>query len=137
MQSVRKLLLGTVLIAVVLAGTSNAALADPVSGTHKEVLTVTCSGQTFEVVAGRGAAAQVVESHEVLIPAEFVEVSSWVDPQTGQTVTQTDAFSVGKGERMGRQADQISCTYKAIFEDPDVGSVTVNGTIVGFFAPRG
>ncbi len=137
MRLVRQLLLGTIVMAIVLTGTSGVVLADPVNGTHKEVFPVTCGDQTYVVVAGRGAAAQVVDSQAVLIPAEFVQVSSWVDPQSGQTVTQTDAFSVGNGKRMGQQGSQISCTYKAIFQDPDVGPVTVNGTIVGFFAPRG
>jgi hypothetical protein len=136
MRLVHQILLGTILLAMVLAGTSGVALADPVNGTHKEVFPVTCGDQTYEVVAGRGAAAQVVDSQAVLVPAEFVQVSSWVDPQTGQIVTQTDAFSVGNGNRSGQQGTQISCTYKAIFQDPDVGPVTVDGTIVGFFAPR-
>jgi hypothetical protein len=135
MQAVR--LLGIALaIGLIMAGTAQSALADPINGTHKEVFPITCAGETFLVVGGVGAPAQVVEGQEVLIPAEFVQVSSWVDPVTGETVTQTDAFSVGQGNRTG-QDDQITCTYTATFQDPEVGPVNVVGTVIGFIAPRG
>jgi len=115
----------------------HSTLADPVNGTHKEIFPVTCSGQTYQVVGGRGAAAQVLDSQNVLIPAEFIQVSSWIDPATGQKVTQTDAFTVGQGNRTGQQGNQVTCTYVAVFQDPDVGPITVNGSIIGFFASRG
>ena len=137
MHALRYCLLGAILAtAFVLVNMTDTALADPVNGTHKAEFDVTCDGQTYQVVAGRGAAAQVVDSEAVLIPAAFVQVSSWTDPLTGQTVTQTDAFSVGQGDRTGQEGDQITCTYTANFQDPDVGPVTVNGLITGFFAPR-
>src|SRR6476661_2780772 len=100
---------------VFLLGTSQSVAADPVKGTHKAIFPVSCAGQTYLVVGGRGAAAQVLESTAVLIPAAFVQVSSWTDPVTGQVVTQTDAFSVGQGKRTGQQDTQISCTYQAVF----------------------
>jgi hypothetical protein len=133
-----RLHLAIVLVAAIvfLLGTIQSVAADPVKSTHKEVFPVSCAGQTYLVVGGRGAAAQVLESTAVLIPAAFVQVTSWVDPQTGQVVTQTDAFSVGNGNRTGQQGTQISCTYQAVFQDPEVGPITVNGTISGFLAPR-
>jgi len=136
MQRVRFGVLSVLIAIVCTAAISRPVLADPVNGTHKEVFSVTCAGQSYHVVAGRGAPAQVLDSQAVLIPAAFVQVSSWVDPQTGQTVTQSDTFSIGNGNRTGQQGDQISCSYTAVFQDPDVGPVTVNGTIIGFFAPR-
>jgi hypothetical protein len=113
------------------------AAADPVAGTHKAVFPVACAGQTYLVVGGVGVAAQVVDGTAVLIPAAFVQVSSWVDPATGEVVTQTDAFTVGQGNRTGQQADLVDCTYHAVFQDPEVGAVTVDGTVTVFLAPRG
>jgi hypothetical protein len=136
MQIVR--LFGAVLaIALVMVSTAPSALADPINGTHKEVFPITCASETFFVVGGVGAPAQVVDGQEVSIPASFVQESSWVDPQTGEIVTQIDAFSVGQGNRTGQQDDQITCTYTATFEDPVVGPVHVEGSVTGFFAPRG
>ena len=97
---------------------------------------VTCGGQTYVVVGGVGAAAQVVAGTATLIPAAFVQVSSWTDPATGQTVTQTDAFSIGTGRRTGQQGDRVDCAYTADFVDPAVGTVRVTGTVTGFFTPR-
>jgi hypothetical protein len=121
-------------IALLFGSTASSILADPIDGTHKEVFPVTCGGATFLVVGGKGAAAQVVDGQDVLIPAAFVQVSSWEDPATGQVVTQTDAFTVGQGNRTGQQDRQITCTYTADFEDPEVGTVHVDGTVTGFFA---
>jgi hypothetical protein len=127
----------TALVAIALLTVTHApALADPINGTHKEVFPITCDGQTYLVVGGRGAPAQVVDSQAVLIPAAFVQESSWIDLQTGQKVTQIDAFSIGQGNRTGQQGEQITCTYTAVFQDPEVGPVTVNGEVTGFFAPR-
>jgi hypothetical protein len=111
--------------------------ADPVASPHKEVFPVTCAGQTYQVVAGVGAAAQVLAGTAVLVPAAFVQVSTWVDPATGQVVTQTDAFSIGTGNRTGQQDRRVECAYDASFPDPEVGPVTVDGTVTGFLAPRG
>jgi len=107
------------------------AAADPVSNPHKSVFPVTCANQTYLVVAGPGAAAQVINGPEVLVAAAFVQVSSWTDPNTGEVVTQTDAFSVGQGQRTGQQDVQIACTYTAVFSDPELGPVTVDGTVTG------
>jgi hypothetical protein len=138
MQTIRWSLVGAVLaLALGLVSTAPSVLADPINGTHKEVFPITCSGETFQVVGGRGAPAQVVDSQEVFVPASFVQVSSWTDPVTNEIVTQTDAFSVGQGKRTGQQDDQITCTYTATFEDPVVGPVHVDGSVTGFFAPRG
>jgi hypothetical protein len=135
MPLVRPSLRGVVLVlAVVIMSPASGALADPIQGTHKEVFPVTCSGQTLLVVGGKGAAAQVVDDQDVLIPASFVQVSSWTDPTTGQVVTQTDAFSVGQGNRTGQQDQLTTCRYTADFADPEVGTVHVDGTVRGFFA---
>jgi len=124
-------------IALLLGNWASPARADPINGTHKEVFPVTCAGETLFVVGGVGAPAQVVDGQDVLIPASFVQVSSWRDPATGEVVTQIDIFSIGQGNRTGQQADQITCTYTATFRDPAVGPVKVKGTVTGFFASGG
>jgi hypothetical protein len=123
------------MIVLLLGNWASPARADPINGTHKEVFPITCEGETFLVVGGVGAPAQVVDGQDVLIPAVFVQESSWTDPQTGEVVTQIDAFSVGQGKRTGQQDDQITCTYTATFQDPEVGAVMVKGSVTGFFAP--
>jgi hypothetical protein len=110
--------------------TTAPAAADPVANPHKSVFPVTCAGQTYLVIAGPGAAAQVINGTEILVAAAFVQVSSWTDPATSQVVTQTDVFSVGKGKHTGQQGAQITCTY-TVFADPEIGPVTVNGTVMG------
>jgi hypothetical protein len=116
------------------AGATPAA-ADPVANPHKETFPVACAGQTYLVVAGPGAAAQVVESTEVLVATAFVQVTSWVDPATGQVVTVTDAFTVGGGKRAGQQDRLVDCAYAAAFSDPELGPVAVDGTVTVRLAP--
>ena len=138
MYLVRQCLRGVVLVlAILVMGPASGALADPTNGTHKERFPVTCAGTTYQVVGGKGAAAQVEDSQDVLVPAAFVQVSSWTDPDTGEPVNQVDAFTVGQGNRTGQQGRLITCTYTATFDDPEVGAVMVNGTVKGFFASGG
>jgi hypothetical protein len=121
-------------VAILLPATT---LADPINGAHRAVFPLACSGQEYLVAGGAGAAAQVVDGTAVLVPAAFVQVSRRVDPATGEVVTQTDAFGIGNGKRTGQQEDLVACTYHARFGDPEVGTVTVDGTVTAFLAPRG
>ena len=111
------------------------AAADPVANSHKETFPVACAGQTYLVVAGPGAAAQAVDATDVLVATAFVQVSSWVDPATEETVTVVDAFSVGNGKRAGQQDRLVACTYEAAFSDPELGPVAVHGTVTVRLAP--
>ena len=136
MRGLRSAAVGTVALALGLLVGAPAG-ADPVASPHKAVFPVACAGQTYLVVAGVGAAAQVLAGTAVLVPAAFVQVSTWTDPATGREVTQTDAFSIGQGNRTGQQDRQVTCTYDASFPDPEVGPVRVDGTVTGFLAPGG
>ena len=109
--------------------------ADPLANPHKEAFPVICAGQTYLVVGGPGAAAQVVESTDVLVATAFVQVSSWTDPATGEPVTVVDAFTVGQGQRTGQQDRLVDCRYRATFDDPEVGPVAVDGTVTVRLAP--
>jgi hypothetical protein len=138
MRGLRSAAVGTVALALALLAAGGApAGADPVASPHKAVFPVACAGQTYLVVAGVGAAAQVLAGTAVLVPAAFVQVSTWTDPVTGREVTQTDAFSIGQGNRTGQQDRRVECTYRADFADPEVGTVRVDGTVTGFLAPGG
>jgi hypothetical protein len=137
MPRMRRWVLGAGAALALLALAGGGAAADPVNGTHKAQFPVDCAGQEYLVVGGVGAAAQVLDGTDVLIPAAFVQVGTWKDPATGEVVTQTDAFTVGNGNRTGQQGDLMDCTYHATFDDPDVGPVAVDGTVTAFLAPRG
>jgi hypothetical protein len=113
------------------------AAADPVANSHKETFPVACAGQTYLVVAGPGVAAQVVEATDLLVATAFVQVTSWVDPATGETVTVVDAFTIGNGKRAGQQDRLVDCAYQATFTDPELGPVAVDGTVTVRLAPGG
>jgi hypothetical protein len=71
----------------------------------------------------------------VLVPAASAQISAWVNPAAGQVVTQTDASSIGQGNRTGQRDDLIDWAYHASFADPEVG--TLDGKMTAFLVPQG
>jgi len=44
--------------------------------------------------------------------------------------------TIGKGEKGGLERSLTTCETTLTFEDPEVGTVTVDFTLTGFFTPR-
>jgi hypothetical protein len=112
------------------------AAADPVTSPHAEPFDVVCGGQIYTVVTS-GSAAHVLGSPAMLIPATFEEVVTSIDPATGGEVTETFAFGVGRGHRIGQQAGLTTCTFTESFLDDAGNPVTIEGTVQLFVTPRG
>jgi len=112
------------------------AAADPVNAPGAEPFDVVCAGQTYTIVAG-GGPGHVLGSTANLIPAAFVETVTFVDPETGQTVTETFAFGIGRGKRTGQQDVLETCTFALEFEDEFGNPVSVEGAVTLFVTPRG
>ena len=106
--------------------------ADPVNNPNAEFFTLTCGGETIEIVVGGGAAAHIVDSTGVLIPASFTFVGTFVDPETGETTAVNDSFTVGRGKRTGQQDVLETCTFPIVD-----GGFTGTGTVTLFRTPRG
>ncbi len=44
--------------------------------------------------------------------------------------------TIGKGEKRGLQGSLTTCDTTLFFEDPELGTITVDLTLTGFFTPR-
>ncbi len=44
--------------------------------------------------------------------------------------------TIGKGEKRGLGRSLTTCDTTLSFEDPDLGTITVDLTVTGFFTPR-
>jgi hypothetical protein len=101
--------------------------------------TFNCGGQEVSVAAPSGASsnALVTTDNRVIVATSLTQVLSYTDPTTNQPVTQTTTFAFGPGHGQANGITTTSCVIEPFsFQDPQLGTVTVTGTVVGFFTPR-
>jgi hypothetical protein len=101
--------------------------------------TFNCGGQQVSVVAPSSASANalVTTDNRVIVATSLTQVLSYTDPTTNQPVTQTSNSVFGPGHGQATGISTTSCVIEPFtFQDPQLGTVTVTGTVVGFFTPR-
>jgi hypothetical protein len=117
------------------------ATADPVNSENAVTLTLDCGGEEVEIVTkfNGTVVGHVVHSTDNFVATKFEETRTYTDPETGEVVHEEVVVPVGEGQKQGLQPSLITCHQEEpiIFEDPELGTVTVDLTVTGYFAPRG
>ena len=134
MRRMTMALLAALLLTMFGVGTAS---ADPINSKNAEVFEIECDGETLTIVTTHGLPAHVVGDTRNFIPVQFTFTGTFTDPETGEEGMFTETFSIGKGKRTGQQDDLTTCMAALVVEDPDVGPVSVEITVLGFFTPRG
>ncbi len=125
-----------VAVALILGVGMGAVRADPTNHPRADPIILECGGQVYTIV-GPGTAGLVADSTSVFIATQFEGIDTYTDPTTGEEVTETFSFSIGKGKRTGQQDALTQCTFTETFEDPVVGVVNSVVTVTLFATPRG
>ncbi|CAA9450358.1 MAG: hypothetical protein AVDCRST_MAG02-829 [uncultured Rubrobacteraceae bacterium] len=115
------------------------ASADPVNSKNAQIFTFDCGGEEVTLVAignSRGAAFSVVDTTGNFVLMRVEGTETFTDPETGEVVEYEFEFSTGQGEKKGLQGSLTTCDDSGSFEDPELGTVTVDITVTGFFTPR-
>ena len=125
----------TAIVAVLAVGTAS---ADPVNK-NSERLTFDCGGEQVEVVTifqSRGVSFNVVDTTGTFVLTRVDITETFTDPETGEVVERDFVETIGKGGKRGLERSLTTCDTTITFEDPVVGTVTVDFTLTGFFTPR-
>ena len=133
------LLAATMVITALLA--VGIASADPLKSKNALILTFDCGGEeVVEVVTlvnNSSVAFNVVDSTSNFVATRFEGMTTFTDPETEEVVEEEFDVPVGKGKKQGLQRSLTTCeTTLPPFEDPELGRVTVDLTLRGFFTPR-
>jgi hypothetical protein len=134
-------LLLAVVMAIMALLTVGIASADPINSKNAQTFTLDCGGgQSATVVFVLQNAAvvnNVVGTTENFVGTSFTGTATYTDPETGQSVTEPIFFHPGSGQKEGLQDSLTACDGSISFVEPDLGDVTVDLQITGFFTPRG
>lgn len=118
------------LIAMLLtfAGTGK-AMADPINSPKALPFAVTCEGERLNVISpSEPSSALLIEGENTVgIGTVVTLTTTYIDPQSGEPVTdvQTVMYGPGHGAARGVQGKLTRCTETVIIEDPALGTVTV------------
>jgi hypothetical protein len=117
------------------------ASPDPINSKNAQTFTLNCGGEEVKIVSKLNGTVvgHVVDSTNNFVVTKFEETRTYTDPETGEVVHEERVSPVGEGQKQGLQLSLITCHQEEpiIFEDPELGTVTVDLTVTGFFAPRG
>lgn len=133
------LILTTAAILAALAAVAGVAGADPLNSKNAEILELDCGGELVRVVTlfnNRAVAVNEVETTGNFVATRIAGTLTFTDPETGEIVEEEFVDPIGKGGKKGLRRSLITCTTTDSFEDPEVGTVTVDLRVTGFFTPR-
>jgi hypothetical protein len=110
------------------------AAADPTNAKGAVQISAMCSGQPVMVVVNGGgefAPAHVIGSTSVFIPTAF-NLTFTFTPTGGSPMSEVDTAS-----KAAPISGTTTCTIplQTLFSGPE-GTVTIQGTVTGFFTPR-
>lgn len=114
---------------------TSVATADPINAKNATQISAICGGQPVMVVVngnGEFTPAHVVGNTSVFIPTAFNITFSFT-PTGGTTMSETDTSA-----KAGPVKNTTTCTIplQTLFSGPE-GTGTIQGTVTGFFTPRG
>lgn len=140
MSTLRKFVFAIVMVAVLAVANIGPALADPIKNPIALHAVLTCDGQEFTVVSPNEptASVHIVGETNMLVATEATIITTFTDPQTGETITNsfTVIYGAGHGQAQGLQGSLITCTRNLVVEDPDVGPVTIDVSVTFMKAPN-
>jgi hypothetical protein len=133
------LLVATMVVTVGLA--VGIAAADPLNSKNAVIFTLDCGGEEVKIATKLNGTVvgHVVDSTANFVATRFEGTLTFTDPETGDVVEEELDEPIGKGQKQGLQPSLTTCHQEepTIFEDPELGTVTLDLTVTGFFAPRG
>jgi hypothetical protein len=138
----RVLLLGATIVITALLLAVGIASADPINSKNAQTFTLDCGGKEVRVVfvlQNAAVVTNVVGTTENFVGTKFEGTNTFTDPETGEVVHEPILFHIHSqsGQNEGLQRSLTTCEGTFSFEHPDLGDVTVDLTITGFFTPRG
>jgi hypothetical protein len=142
-RAMRRALLLAAAMAVTALFAVGIASADPINSKNAQTFTLDCvGGQSATVVFVLQNAAvvnNVVGTTENFVGTKFEGTNTFTDPETGEVVHEPILFHIHSqsGQNEGLQDSLTTCDGTFSIVDPDLGDVTVDLTITGFFTPRG
>ena len=130
------LLAATAIVAVLAAGMAS---ADPVNSKNAQIFTIDCGGEQVKVAAiahNRSVVVNVVGTTGNFVLTRVEGTETFTDPETGEVVEEEFVITIGKGAKRGLERSLTTCDTTLSFEDPELGTITVDLTVTGFFTPR-
>lgn len=128
----RSLLLAAATLTGFLAAAGPAA-ADPVRGHEAVPIALTCAGESFLFISPNEPtpAGQLIGGTSVVVATAAHLVTSFVDPETGNPVTDVIdvVYGAGHGAAIGVNSQLTTCTATNVVDDPMVGPITANLTL--------
>jgi hypothetical protein len=125
------------LIAIVFAVSAQNAAADPVNAKNAGFFTAVCGTSQIDVVvngAGTFTPAHVIGTTSVFVPTAFDLTITFTPTGGGAPEVETETSAKGHEPR-----NAVTCQLPAALNTvtfPE-GTVTVDGTVTGFFTPAG
>ena len=126
----------TAIVAVLAAGMAS---ADPVNSKNAQIFTLDCGGEEVTVATNftsNSVVANVVDTTGNFVLTRVQGTETFTDAETGEVVENEFEFSIGQGEKRGLGRSLTTCDTTLSFEDPELGTITVDLTVTGFFTPR-
>jgi hypothetical protein len=124
------------IVAVLAVGTAS---ADPVNSKNAQIITLDCGGEPVTIATvfqSRAVVLNVVDTTGNFVLTRIEGTETYTDPETGEVVEDEFVDRIGKGKKKGLGRSLTTCETTISFEDPEVGTVTVDLTVTGFFTPR-
>ncbi len=115
------------------------ASADPVNSKNAQIITLDCGGEEVTVATvfqSRAVAVNVVGTTGNFVATRIEGTATFTDPETGEVVEEEFVDRIGKGKKKGLGRSLTTCDTTLSFEDPELGTITVDLTVTGFFTPR-
>jgi hypothetical protein len=142
-RAMRRALLLAAAMAVTALLAVGIASADPINSKNAQTFTLNCGGHESVtgvfVIHNAAVVNNVVGTTENFVGTSFTGTNTFTDPETGEVVHEPILFHIHSqsGQDEGLQRSLTTCEGTFSFEYPDLGDVTVDLTITGFFTPRG
>jgi hypothetical protein len=141
-RAMRRALLLAAAMAITALLAVGIASADPINSKNAQTFTLDCGGKEVRVVfvlQNAAVVTNVVGTTENFVGTKFEGTNTFTDPETGEVVHEPILFHINSqsGQNEGLQRSLTTCEGTFSFEHPDLGDVTVDLTITGFFTPRG
>ena len=114
------------------------ASADPVNK-NSQIFTIDCGGEEVTVATlfnNRAVVVNVVDTTGNFVITRVEGTATYTDPETGAVVEEEFVETIGKGRKRGLERSLTTCDTTLSFEDPELGTITVDLTFTGFFTPR-
>ena len=129
------LLAATMAIVAVLA--VGMASADPVNSKKAPISTFDCGGEqvTVTFLLNPSVVFNVVDTTGNFVLTRIEGTATFTE--NGEVVEEEFVETIGQGKRKGLPEGSLTtCDTTITFEDPELGTITVDFTFTGFFTPR-